>query len=194
MTRDVASRSFPAAWAGIAREIVAVFRVRVRTLLIAGAVIFVPLGLIETIDATVWERIGEADEIGALDAIEIAAIGSVHVLGSLLGEVIFAGVVTASVLAERRGGGTSLRASIAELSKLRLALADLAYTLAVVLGLLLLIVPGLVFIVWYSLLAPVIEVENRPLRAAFSRSRELVRLRPWLVASFVLPIIALDET
>jgi len=194
VSRDLASGPFLPAWAGIARGIWSMFRVRWRTLLIAGVVLFVPIGLLETIDHSLLEAIEDADDVSVLDSIGIVAVGALETVGTLLGEVVFAGVVTASVLVERRGGGTSVREMLAELSPVRLAVADLLYVLVVLAGAIALIVPGLLFLVWFALLAPVIEVEHATIREAFGRSRALVRRRPWLVAAFVLPIVALDET
>jgi hypothetical protein len=185
---------FRSAWAEVARQIWSVFRVRARTLLLAGLVIFVPVGLLETIDTAVWEGVGDGEDLDFLGSAGLVGLGAVDAIGTLIGEVIFAGVVTASVLVERRGDGTSLREAVRKLDPARLALADLAYAFVVVLGLFLLVVPGFLFMVWFALVAPVIEVEHSSIRSAFGRSRALVRRRPWLVAAFVLPIVLLDET
>jgi hypothetical protein len=168
-----------------------VFRRRWGTLLLAGFVIFVPLGLLETIDLSVQEAVGERGGESLLDILEVLGIGSLHAVGSVLGEVIFAGAVTAVVLVER-GHHASARELLGELSLGRLALADVLLVLVVVAGLIALIVPGLVFLIWFALVGPVIEVEHVGVREAFRRSRQIVRSRFWLVAAFVIPLLLLD--
>lgn len=58
--------------------------------------------------------------------------------------------------------------------------------LAIGLGLLLLIVPGLILITIWSVAAPSIVVENRGVIEAFGRSRELVRGEGWSVFAVIL--------
>jgi hypothetical protein len=170
-----------------------VFRGNWRTLLLAGAVLFVPLGLLETIDLSVREAVEEHGGGGILDTLEVVGIGALRTVGSVLGEVIFAGVVTAVFMVEH-GHRASLRELLAELSLGRLALADVAFVLVVIAGLIALVVPGFLFLIWFALIGPVIEVEHVGVRAAFRRSREIVRTRFWLVAAFVIPLTLLDET
>lgn len=170
-----------------------VFRSRWRTLLLAGFVIFVPIGLLETIDLSVRDAVEERGGDGLLDVVEVVGAGALHTVGSVLGEVVFAGVVTAAFLAEH-GHRQSVRGLAAELSLGRLVLADVLLVLVVIAGLLLLVVPGIVFLVWFSLVGPVVEVEHVGIRRAFGRSREVVRTRPWLVAAFVIPLSLLEDT
>ena len=64
--------------------------------------------------------------------------------------------------------------------------------LGIVVGLLLLIVPGLVLMTWWVLLIPVIVLERTAAGAAFGRSRELVRGYGWNVFGvIVLAILVL---
>ncbi len=52
-----------------------------------------------------------------------------------------------------------------------------------------LIVPGLIFLTWFALVGPAIEVEHHGVASAFRRSRELVRPHFWKVASLVVPTL-----
>ncbi len=113
--------------------------------------------------------------------------------GALLGDVLYAGVVAAVVVAEREGGERRLRDVLSHLPLLRLIAADLLLGLVVVVGLLLLVVPAFVWLTWFALIAPVIEVERPSVRAAFRRSRELVRGHFWLVFWIVIPIVLGSE-
>ena|ERR671911_506249 len=58
--------------------------------------------------------------------------------------------------------------------------------LGVVLGLLLLIVPGLVLMTWWVLIIPVVVLERATAGAAFGRSRELVRGYGWNVFGVIV--------
>jgi glycopeptide antibiotics resistance protein len=63
--------------------------------------------------------------------------------------------------------------------------------LGIVLGLLLLIVPGLVLMTWWVLIIPVIVLEQRSAGEAFGRSRELVRGYGWGVFGVIVLTILL---
>ena len=188
-----AGKPFLPAVGAVLRRMWRVFHRRWRTLLLAGLILFVPLGLLETIDLSVREAVEERGGDGFLDIAEVVGIGALHTVGSIVGEVIFAGVVTAVFIVEY-GHRASLRQLLGELSLGRLAIADVVFVVVVLLGLVAFIVPGVVFLVWFALLGPVIEVEHLGIRRAFGRSREVVRTRFWLVAAFVIPLTLLDET
>lgn len=184
---------FLRAWASVLAGMWRVFAAHWPLLLLAGLLLFVPIGLLETVDLSVREAVDERGGDGLADSLEVLAVGALHAVGSVLGEVVFAGVVTAAFMVEH-GHRASLRGLAGELSVGRLVLADLVFVLVVVAGLLALVVPGLVFLVWFALLGPVIEVERVGLLRAFRRSREVVRGRPWLVAAIVIPLSLLEET
>ena len=66
--------------------------------------------------------------------------------------------------------------------------------LAIGIGLILLIVPGLILLTIWAGIAPVIVVEKSPVMAAFGRSRELVRGNGWqvfgaIVVAFLIVIV-----
>lgn len=66
--------------------------------------------------------------------------------------------------------------------------------LGIGIGLILLIVPGLILLTIWAVIAPVIVVEKSPVLAAFGRSRELVRGNGWqvfgaIVVAFLIVII-----
>jgi hypothetical protein len=64
--------------------------------------------------------------------------------------------------------------------------AGILAVIGVLLGLLLLIVPGLVLLTWWVLIIPVIVIEERRAGEAFSRSRELVRGYGWGVFGVIV--------
>ena len=65
---------------------------------------------------------------------------------------------------------------------------DVLFALIVIVGVLLLFVPGLVFFTWFALAGPVVEIEGRGAVPALRRSRELVRGCFWPVFAVVIPI------
>lgn len=168
-------------------------RARWPVLVLAAVVIFVPVGLLEAIDHELEEALTDPDGLELGDVIEIVAAAFVFGAGALLGDVLYAGIVAAAVIAERTKHEGSLRELLEGLPMLRLIAVDLLLGLVVVIGFLLLIVPGIVFITWFALVAPVVKVEHPPIRAAFRRSRELVRGHFWLVFAFVIPIVIVAE-
>jgi hypothetical protein len=73
----------------------------------------------------------------------------------------------------------------------RLVGADLLVVLAVVIGLVALVIPGLVAMTLLAVVGPVIEIEDRRVTAALRRSAHLVRGHFWTVALLAtLPVIA----
>lgn len=161
-------------------------------LLPAAIVIFVPLGLLDSLDSDLQEKLGDADDIAS--GLEVFAVALLNTASALLGQILFAGLISALATHGTGPGLSGLLALGRELPILRLVLADFAFVLVITAGLVALIVPGLVFLVWFALIGPVIEVEGAGIRRAFARSRELARRRFWLVAGFVLPITVLEES
>jgi hypothetical protein len=145
-------------------------------LLGAGLAVFVPLGLIEVLDERLQESLREFREsvdVGWSVAALTVALG--HAGASLVGEVLYAGVVAAAVFGVRQGQRHSLAQIARALPYWRLILADLLWVLAVTVGLLLLIVPGLIAIAWFALVGPAIKVERLRVIEGFRRSAALVR-------------------
>ena len=63
----------------------------------------------------------------------------------------------------------------------RLLGAGLLAGIGIAIGLILLIVPGLILLTWWSLIIPLIVLEGVPVMDSFGRSRELVRGHGWTV-------------
>ena len=120
---------------------------------------------------------------------------------SLLGAVFLSGFLTKLVAhsqeVDRRGDpdhGVSIRYVLRTLPWGRLMGADLMVTFLVVIGLVLLVIPGLLAFNLLALVGPVIEVENRKVIAALRRSIQLVRGHFWSVALLAtLPVALASE-
>lgn len=183
--------SGPVTFGGVLAQVWAILRNRWPVLTLAAVVIFVPVGLLEAIDHELEKPLTEGDP-GSLEVAEIVAAAFLIAATTLLGDVLYAGVVATVVLAEHERGAAGLRERLAHLPVARLVTADLLFGFVVVVGLLLLVVPAFVFLTWFALVAPVIKAEQLPLRSAFRRSRELVRGRFWLAFWLVVPITLLS--
>ena len=131
--------------------------------------------------------------IGILSGLVVSS-GSVAlavVLGvlSAIGQALYTGAVVESVEDMRDGrrdysAVELLRGAVPYLFPL--IVAGILYGLSIAVGLILLIVPGLLALTWFSLYAPAIVVEKRGIFDAFTRSRELVRGNGWRVFGVIV--------
>jgi len=67
-----------------------------------------------------------------------------------------------------------------------LAIGGILASIAITIGFILLIVPGLVLLTWWLLIVPVIMLEGRSATESFGRSRELVRGNGWNVFGLIV--------
>jgi hypothetical protein len=102
---------------------------------------------------------------------------------SVLGAVFLSGFLCRIVGQIEHGHQRpSLRQVARSLPWSRLVRADVLVFLLVAAGVIALVIPGLILFCLFSLVSPVIEIENRPVRAALRRSAHLVRPHFWWVA------------
>jgi hypothetical protein len=110
-------------------------------------------------------------------------------VGSLVGYFWLAGALTEAVADIRDGrADLSLQDTFARVWPRVWTLlgAGLLAVLGIAVGLVLLIVPGLVLLTWWSVISPVIVLERSGAIESFGRSRELVRGRGWSVFAVVI--------
>jgi predicted secreted protein len=119
----------------------------------------------------------------------IASTASSWVL-SVFGTVFLSGFLCRIVgQAEHGREGGSIWQVARQLPWSRLVRGDMLVFVLVVLGVIALVIPGVVMFTLFALTGPVIEIENRPVRAALRRSAHLVRPHFWWVALFcVVPL------
>jgi hypothetical protein len=173
----------------VLRQIAYGYRHNWKLLLGAGLLVFGAIGLISAIDPLDGEAVEDwsGGEIVGLVLLIIAQVSL-----PLLGEVFYAGVVAAGEV-QRRSGVTHGLGDIARnLPYRNLILADLLLFAFMVAGLLALIVPYFIVIAWFALIGPLIKIERLGVRAAFRRSRALVRPHFWRVAGIVIPLVFLQ--
>jgi hypothetical protein len=85
--------------------------------------------------------------------------------------------------------GETFAAARAHLSAV--LVAGILAAIGIIVGLILLIVPGLVLMTWWAVIIPTIVLENRSAGESFSRSRELVRGYGWGVFGVIVLMILL---
>jgi hypothetical protein len=156
------------------------------SLLALALVVFLPLGLIDALAHEV-----DVDALDLSSGIKIAAfilaVGAVTTTG-LLGEVFFSGAVAVSLTHPEHDRPPSLAHIARRLRYGRLIAVDIIYVILVAAGLVLFIVPGVLAFVWLGLAGPVVELEERKVRASLTRSWRLVRGNFWFVFWILVPI------
>jgi hypothetical protein len=171
----------------VAAQVGRVCRTRWPALLAAGLIVFIPLSVVDVITEIELE---DPDTATLVAGVAAAAAGG---FAAMLGEAIYAGMVAGIVVADRERRRRRLTETLRELPYGRLLAVDLLAAAVILVGLLALIVPGLVFIAWFALVAPAVEIERVGVIEAFRRSRELVRGRTWFVLALVLPILIVQD-
>jgi hypothetical protein len=156
------------------------------SLLLLAVIVFVPVGLVHTV--AIHPDIDALDLDGVLTIAGVLIAVMALAITGLLGEVFYTGAVAISLTHPRGGRPPSLREIAGMIDYRRLIAIDLVYGVAVALGLVLLVVPGIAAFVWLALAAPVVEIEHRGVRAAFARSVQLIRGRFWVVFAVLVPI------
>jgi hypothetical protein len=156
------------------RRIGEVYVEQARFLLPVALVLFVPLGFVEAWVEHAFELEADDLEAGQLAGLIVAVV--VQVATSSLGEVFYAGVVMSAVSESMEGHERPpVKKLLRTLPYGGLIVVDVLFSLGFALGLVLLLVPGLIFFARYVLAAPLLELEHSGVRAAFSRSRALAR-------------------
>lgn len=105
----------------------------------------------------------------------------------------FSGSLTIAVREIASGRTTTIKNTLKDgwIIKWSFLLVTILFGLVIVGGMILLIIPGIVFFTWYFLCTYVLVCENLKGRAALSRSRELVRGYWWGVANRVSALCAI---
>lgn len=153
--------------------------------------VFLPLGLLDSIVAE-----AELQDFSTGGSFKLAllavAVGALTAT-SLIGEVFYAGAVALYLTHPEDQKAPRLRSVIRHINYKRLVAIDLLYVLMVVLGLIAFFVPGVLVFIYFGLAGPVVEIEDRGIRAAFRRSYSLVRGSFWLVFFVLVPLEILGD-
>jgi hypothetical protein len=166
--------------ARVFERIFEIYRDQFTLLIPAALVVFVPVAIVSGLIY--------AGDVGILGALIVAAIGTIATYW-------FQGMVVEAardILDGRRDYTIGSLASSALPVVWPLVLAGILAGLAIGIGLLLLIVPGLYLLTIWAVLAPVIVIERREALGAFGRSRELVRGHGWQVFGVIVVLFLLQ--
>jgi hypothetical protein len=164
---------------GVIREAWEVYKAHWRHLLTFSFVVYAAVALIAALLGVVFDR-------------WLASI-----LGALISLVAFFWLQAALVKAveDVRDGRADLSlADTFDQARRHLSavlVAGILAGLGIIVGLILLIVPGLVLLTWWAVIIPVIVLENRSASESFTRSRELVRGYGWSVFGVIVLVILL---
>ena len=156
------------------------------SLVVLAAIVFVPLGLIHALTLSV--DVGSPDFGGAVKILAVVGALAALTVTGLLGEVFYTGAVAISLTHPHDGHPPSLREIAGMVAYRRLIAVDVVYGLLVTAGLLLVVAPGAAAFVYFGLAAPVVEIEGRGVRAAFTRSFQLIRGSFWAALALLVPI------
>ena len=174
---------------GVRPVLVAAFRTyRRRFGVIVGAaiVVFGISALVDVLTDVLADELGDHPEFVAL-LLTVAGL-------AVFGTEFFAGLVDRVAGQEERGHPRQpLGRILRTLPYGRLIVADVLLVLGTLVFALALLVPGLIFLTFFSLVGPYVVMEDRTVRSAFRRSRQLVRGHFWLVFVLVTLPLALEE-
>lgn len=156
------------------------------SLLLLAVAVFVPLGLLDALATEI--TVDSLDLHHSLEVLAVIATTAAVTVTGLLGEVFYSGTVAIYLTHPEGEKPPGIREIARRLKYRRLILVDIAYVAAVIVGLVLFIVPGILVFVWFALAGPVVEIEGRTVRGALSRSLGLVRGNFWLVFLVMAPV------
>ncbi len=152
----------------------------------AALVVFGAVAILDTADDALNDRLNDPVVALILLAASVFGVFSSTFYSGLLERLVGA--------AEYDGRRQSVGEVLETLPYVRLMTASGLLLALTAVGTLLLIVPGLIVFTLFSLVGPLINIENQSIRGAFRRSAHLVRPRFWLVLVLVtLPILIEDE-
>jgi hypothetical protein len=174
---------------GTFAEMWRVYRRHWRFLVPAAAIVLLPQaiadGVLEGFDV---------EHIRSLVDVATIGLALLTTVVNLMGQVVYAGLCAAAVVDWRAGQPLPpFRDLIGSMPIGRLILLDIVVTLLAAIGLILLIVPGLIFVTYSAASAPVMKLEHRGVRDSIRRSFELVRGRARRVFVIVIGAILVTE-
>ncbi len=148
---------------------------------------FVVFGAVAAIDALATVLVIDRHVSRPVGAVITSTASAVF---SMVGVVVYAGILDKVVGAHLHGHPDLRVPEIWRVLPLRrLVAADVVFALATLAGLALFVVPGVIVFTMWSLVGPVITIEDRSVRSALGRSWRLVRPHFWLTFCLVtLPL------
>jgi hypothetical protein len=173
----------------VGREVAAAYRAHWLFLIVAAVVVLLPQSLADAfLDHLNVEGIHSARDVAILAAVPLT------VVVNLFGQAFYAGLTAAAVIEWRAHRPLpNIIALLRTVPLGRLALLDLVLTLGTAIGLLLLLIPGLIWLAYFSIAPAIVKVEHEGVWGSMRRSRDLVRGNFWRVFAIVVGTIAVTE-
>lgn len=162
-------------------------------LLALGAGVFVPLGLLGALADQLTLHGENVADTSVLGWLALGGTLLAQATTSLVGELFYSGAVAVALAEGEKGKEPSLMEVARRLAYWRLIAVDILFVAGTAIGLVLFIVPGVIFFTWFALAAPIVELEGAGVRTAFGRARSLVRGHFWLVLVVLVPISFVGE-
>jgi hypothetical protein len=161
-------------------------------IVVAAVLVFAPVDLVVTLGTTIAVEFAERSDV--LSMFLWTSGTALGVAGSTLSLVFFSGVVDRIVARDQKGEDLlSLGEILRHLPTWRLVAASFLSAAFVLAGLLLLLVPGLVCMVLFAIVGPLIVIEDLGVWRGLKRSASLTRRHALLVIATVLVPATLDE-
>jgi hypothetical protein len=152
---------------------------------------FVVFGIVAVVDALATVLVIDRHVSRPAGAVIVSVAAGVF---AMVGVVVYAGLLDKVVGAHLHGHpDLSMREIWKALPLGRLVRADVVLALATLGGLVLFVVPGIVIFTMWSLVGPVITIEDRSAASALARSWRLVRPRFWLVVFLVTVPLQVEQ-
>jgi Uncharacterised protein family (UPF0259) len=173
----------------VARDVAAAYRQHWVFLIAAAIVILLPQALLDAFLGNLnIEGIHSAKDIATLAAVPLT------VAVNLFGQAVYAGF-TAAVVVDWRAGLPlpKLSVLVRSLPIGGLILLDIVSTVAIAIGFLLFVLPGLVFATYFGIAPAVMKFERRGVLGSMRRSAQLVRGNFRRVFVLVVGVIAISE-
>jgi hypothetical protein len=166
----------------IVRDSLVIYREHWWRLIVSAIVVFTPLAVV---DALLEEIHSEHVVIKVLLQIASGVL-------ELLGAVLYAGLVTAAVIAWRAGGRHEGPLKVARHLPWRtISALDLLIPLIIVVGIIALVVPGILAAVYLSLAPAFAEIDHTGIKESLRRSIRAVRGSFWRVLAVYLVLVVL---
>jgi hypothetical protein len=173
----------------VIREVVASYRTHWLFLILAAMVVLLPQALADGfLDHLELHGVHNARDAAILAAAPIT------VIVNLFGQAFYAGLTAAAVVEWRAHRPLpNIRALLRTVPMGRLVLLDLVLTLGSAIGFLLIVIPGLIWLGYFSLAPAMVKFEHQGVWDSLRRSRELVRGSFWRVFPIVVGTIVVTE-
>jgi hypothetical protein len=169
MRAGTSAVSAPIRAGAVVRAALTTGRRRFRRVASAALVVFSVAALVDLLVAALIDWVDDGNALVVVATLLLSSFAAI-------GFTFFAGLLDHTVAEDQHGEPTkSVGAVLRTLPYGRLLLAGVLLAVGAGVLALALLIPGLVFYTYFSLVGPIINMEDRSVRAAFRRSRQLVR-------------------